>query len=228
MNTTDPTADGSVESVTTLELSTDASDPVACACRVEPGTGHTRYKLSGARLYGVVMVIPDYDVDLVHPFTGRVRMQLGDCTSGHAAVADNERDHPLTVNGVELAGAPVVNITHVADPYGATPVDVGIGRWSSPLRRSDGGEVPPVTRHRLARLLAVLVDHWRTDPGNHTVRLAAARYAVRTGGYLARKTTAIRQTHERLTELQAELDGHTSDLKRMELLRDSTDPDAVA
>lgn len=227
MNITDP-----AESVTTLELSTNGSDPVACACSVERGTGHTRYKLSGTRLYGVVTVIPAYDVDLVHPFTGRVRMQLGDCATdcatGHAAVRDNERDHPLTVNGVELAGAPVVNLTHVADPYGATPVDVGIGRWSSPLRRSDGGEVPPVTRHRLARLLAVLVDHWRTDPGNHTVRLAAARYAVRTGGYLDRKTAAIRQTHERLTELHAELDGHTRDLKRMELLRDSTDPDAVA
>lgn len=208
------------DTVTTLSLG--RGDSVACVSSVEPGTGHTRYKLRGTRVYGVVTVIPAYESDNVNPFTRRVRMQLGDCAKDHNAVRDHERDHLLRVNNVELCGAALVDITHVPtiDPHDINPYDVGIGY----VFRSGGRQAPDATRSRAAALFAVIIDHWRSDPANQTVRLAAARYAVRTGDYLTRKAAAIRRARGRLAELRAELDGHTKDHKRMELLRDGTDP----
>lgn len=216
------------ESVTTLELATNGGDPVACVSSVEAGTGHTRYKLAGKRLHGVVTVIPAYSVDYVDPFTTRVILRLGDCANDcadHAITRGHERDHLLTVNGVELAGAPVVDLTRVS-PIGShngAPADLGpVGAC---LRRCDDADVPDRTRRRTVALFAVILNHWRTDPANPTVREAAARHAVRTGGYLAHKTIMMRETRTQLAEIQAELDRHTIEHKRMTLLRDSTDPD---
>lgn len=230
MNTTDPTADGSAESVTTLELSTDASDPVACACSVEPGTGHTRYQLTGKRLHGVVTVIPAYSSAYVDPFTTRVMLLLGDCATDHAHHATRharEHEHLLTVNGVELTGAPVVdlaNLSRVA-AYSGMPADlVQVG---ATLLRSDGAYAPARTRERTVALFAAILDHWRTDPANQTVRETAARHAVRTGDYLATKALMMSETRRQLAELQAKFDRHAIEHKRMQLLCDSTDPDTA-
>lgn len=209
------------ESVATLTL--PGGDSLACYSRVEPGTGHTRYKISGTRIRGVVTVIPAYEPDDVNPFTRRVRLQFGDCATGHAVMRDYQRDHLLTVNTVELVGAPVLDITHVPgiDPHDVAPYALGLHY----LRRIDGREAPETTRRRVAALLAVIIDHWRSDPGNHTTRIMAARFAVRTGGYLNRKADAMRETSARITELRAELDRHTMQHKRMTLLRDTVDID---
>lgn len=212
-----------VDTATTLELA--RGETVACVSSVEPGTGHTRYKVKGKRIEGVVTVIPAYDRDLANPFTKRVALQLGDCADGHAHVRGRDRSHLLTVNTIELMGTGITDITHVpaADPYNVLPYDMGVGY----LSRRGGVEIPDATRFRVAALFGMIIDHWRNDPGNHTVRLAAARHAVRTGDYLKHKAATIRNTRERIAELQAELDRHEIDYKRMQLLRDSTDPDAA-
>jgi hypothetical protein len=209
------------ESVATLTI--PGYDAVACISCVEPGTGHARYKISGTRGQGVVVVIPSFEHDYVNPFTTQVAMQFGDCAPDHDWQPDHQRDHLLTVNKVELAGALVLDITRVPldGPDRVTPYALRLGTvW-----RAEGGEAPDATQHRVAAVLAAIVDHWRRDPGNQTARVTAARHAVRTGDYLKRKGAAMRRTYGRISDLQDELERHKAQHRRMELLRDSGDID---
>jgi hypothetical protein len=209
------------ESVATLTV--PGYDAVACISRVEPGTGHTRYKIKGTRLRGFVVVIPTFEFDYVDPFTTQITMQFGDCVPDHDPSPDYRRNDALTVNNVELTGAPQMDITRVPldGPDRVTPYSLGLGMvW-----RRAGGEAPDATRRRVAALFAAIIDHWRADPGNLTVRVTAARHAVRTGDCLSRKAAAMRETYGRISKLHEALEQHKVQYRRMELLRDGGDID---
>lgn len=167
-----------VDTATTLELA--RGETVACVSSVEPGTGHTRYKVKGKRIEGVVTVIPAYDCDLVNPFTKRVALQLGDCADGHAGVRGRDRSHLLTVNTIELMGIGITDITHVpaADPYNVLPYDMGVGY----LSRRNGVEIPDATRSGWPRCSGWSSTIGVTTPATtpYGARLRATPYAPAT------------------------------------------------
>jgi len=199
-------------------------DTVDVVHRVDPGTGHTRYRIIGHRVTGVVVLIPCYESDYVDPDTTRVIARFGDCAAGHAWRSDSERDHLPVCNSVALAGQPVIDLSRITPNERVTPHDLGIGR----IWRASGDEAPEPTRHRITSVIAAIGDHWRSSPDNSAVRLAAARHAITTGSHLANKAAAMRDLGIEIAELMAEQHRNHAQYDRMKQLVQGHDDEVAA